>query len=181
MQPTSTIILSTIYSHPNIQEASTDLNQMISWLANRNINPILVLGPEGDEVLSHCHRSIECDLAYDPNFSGMPFSSIKAGVTAAQSSCLIVPIIKATELPKIFSELRTPPFYDFCKNKAEAIELNIFTGLNSQVLPTFVFSSTLKKWRDLPAATDWKNGETIQILRYTPACNTPHDHALPTK
>lgn len=181
MQPTSTIILSTIFGHNSIQEACSDLDQMIFWLANKKINPILVLGPQGDEILSYCQRSIECDLAYDPNFSGRPFSSIKAGVTAAQSSCLVVPIIKASELSRIFSELRTPLFYDFCKNKAEAIELNMTSSLYRDVLPTFIFSSTLKKWRDLPAATEWKNGETIQIMRYTPAYNLQHDHTLPTK
>lgn len=56
------------------------------------LNPIVVLGPAGDEFLRSCPELEDCDLAYDPNYAGGLFSGIHAGVHAATGASFVLPI-----------------------------------------------------------------------------------------
>ncbi len=60
-----------------------ELSRLISTIRQLKKTPIVVLGPDGDELLRECSEIIDdCEIVFDPNFEGGLFSSLKAGLFA---------------------------------------------------------------------------------------------------
>ena len=73
------------------------VDQLIQQVLDLKKNPVLVLGPEGDEVLLHSRLAEHCDLAFDPNFSGNIFSSLNAGLHATTGPVLAMTLKRFAE------------------------------------------------------------------------------------
>jgi len=69
-----------------------DLDRLIRRVLDLKKKPILVIGPEGDDVLRSSKLAEECELVFDPNYEGGLFSSIKAGLHATTGPAFIVPL-----------------------------------------------------------------------------------------
>lgn len=73
------------------------VDKMIQQVLDLKKNPVLVLGPEGDDVLLHSHLAEHCDLAFDPNFSGNIFSSLNAGLHATTGPVIAMTLQRFSE------------------------------------------------------------------------------------
>lgn len=68
------------------------LDQLIQNVHASGRNPILVVGPDGDELLRSCRQLEQCDLVFDPNFTGGFFSSLKAGLHATVGAAFVASV-----------------------------------------------------------------------------------------
>lgn len=66
------------------------IDQLIELIVGMKKTPILVLGPDGDDLLRQIARMDECEIVFDPNFSGEEFSSVKAGLQATGEPCFLI-------------------------------------------------------------------------------------------
>ncbi|MES2964718.1 MAG: hypothetical protein V4760_12570 [Bdellovibrionota bacterium] len=66
------------------------IDQLIDFVTAMKKTPILVLGPDADDLLRQINRHDECEFVFDPNFEGEEFSSIKAGLQATGEACFII-------------------------------------------------------------------------------------------
>lgn len=58
------------------------LGELISGILKLKKKPIVVLGPDGDDLLRNCTEIENCEIVFDPNFNGGLFSGLKAGLFA---------------------------------------------------------------------------------------------------
>lgn len=66
------------------------IDQLIEFVMSMKKTPILVLGPDGDDLLRSIARLEDCEIVFDPNFAGEEFSSVKAGLQATGESCFVL-------------------------------------------------------------------------------------------
>ncbi len=66
------------------------LDQLIELVRELKKTPILVLGPDGDDLIRTISRLEDCEIVFDPNFTGEEFSSVKAGLQATGEPCFLV-------------------------------------------------------------------------------------------
>jgi CTP:molybdopterin cytidylyltransferase MocA len=77
-----------ITSHLSGKFAPDALDRAIKQLLWMKKTIILVLGPDGDEVMRTCSQMDACEILFDPNDAG-PFSPIKAGLHATDAAAYV--------------------------------------------------------------------------------------------
>ena len=90
IRASSVIIVSSGRSH--LLKSEQTLDGLIREIVSLKKNPILVLGPDGDDILRHCDEIEKCDIVFDPNFNGGFFSGVKAGLFATAGASIVVPL-----------------------------------------------------------------------------------------
>jgi hypothetical protein len=146
------------------------LDRLIRIATALRKNPILVLGPDGDELLSGSSEIEHCDLVFDPNYSGHFFSGLKAGLQAIKDAALVTPLTdtiqpqtmwRALEHSLMQEALRTP-----CDIVRQLTQANTKPDLS---LPFLVTAQGVRKLVTLPADTEWETcGEIITSLTPIP-------------
>lgn len=148
---------------------------VIGSVRSLGLNPIVVLGPAGDEVLRTCPELEDCDLVFDPNFSGDLFSSVQAGTHAATGACFILPLGTEATDDSLWSELDRAAWSlkpDDIVHVLQAV--NIADGDIRPVFPQLVTRLGVRHLRDLPVSGEWGRDARISI-RLLPA-----NHQRPT-
>lgn len=171
MRASSVIIVS---SGRSANLATDKLDRLIRSVIALKKNPILVLGPDGDEILEHCELSEKCELVFDPNFQSGIFSGIKAGLHVTRGATLVVP------LSQELSEEQFEATAELLENKMRADEavlkfdiVNAVTQNDDPALAEETIllitpkgsASLIKK----DSTTDWKNSQEIAVLPLSPA------------
>ena len=64
------------------------LDRAIKQLIWMKKTVILVLGPDGDEIMRTCSQMDACEILFDPNDSG-PFSPVQAGLHATDAAAYV--------------------------------------------------------------------------------------------
>lgn len=77
-----------ITSHLSGKFSPDALDRAIKQLAWMKKTIILVLGPDGDEIMRTCSQMDACEILFDPNDAG-PFSPIKAGLHATDAAAYV--------------------------------------------------------------------------------------------
>lgn len=66
------------------------LDRLIDLVVEMKKTPILVVGPDGDDLLRNVSRLEDCEIVFDPNYVGEEFSSVKAGLQATGEPCFFI-------------------------------------------------------------------------------------------
>jgi hypothetical protein len=77
-----------ITSHLAGRFAPDALDRAIRQLAWMKKTIILVLGPDGDDIMRTCSQMDACEILFDPNDAG-PFSPIQAGLHATDAAAYV--------------------------------------------------------------------------------------------
>ena len=169
MRASSVIIVSSGKS----QNLATDkLDRLIRSVIELKKNPILVLGPDGDEILRHCELVEKCELVFDPNYKGSIFSGIKAGLHVTRGATLVVPLSEnlcEEEFQKTAARLESEFRADENISKFDVVEALTQNADASDASETILLitpkgsTSLIKK----DSTIDWKNSQEIAVLPLT--------------
>lgn len=77
-----------ITSHLSGKFSPDALDRAIRQLAWMKKTIILVLGPDGDEIMRTCSQMDACEILFDPNDAG-PFSPVQAGLHATDAAAYV--------------------------------------------------------------------------------------------
>lgn len=131
------------------------LDQLLSDLSSQGKNPIVVLGPDGDDFLRSCDKLEACDIVFDPNFEGEVFSSIKAGLEAVSGPTFVAPLETCAGQIDfgVWDKLES----SYLAN-GEASHCHVIQGHRPDGTPLFPLLITAKGLlpsKALPANSDW--------------------------
>lgn len=159
------IIITTSASH--LAQTAT-LDQYIKKVRSLGKNPIVVLGPDGDEFLRHSHHIDDCDLVFDPNYSGCTFSSVKAGLHATNGPAFVVPLNESLPEDELWHHLEEAlEWPDQSERIVDVIRIaqsdsgtdagsDAGSGFGTRPLPQVVTGPGLGVLKSLPATSDWE-------------------------
>jgi hypothetical protein len=141
-------------------------NDTLRLAKDLGLEPIVVLGPAGDEILRACPQLEECDFVFDPNFEGSLFSSVQAGLQASTGATFIFPF---SATPAIVDrglwDALDRASWDVRPDEAPDV-LKFVTQPDGDRLPGFpqlVTLNGLKRLKSLPANTEWESDPRIRI------------------
>jgi len=138
---------------------SGSLDRCVRAVRASKKNPILVLGPDGDDFLRDSSALDECDLVFDPNFIDSAqnvFSSVKAGLHATNGAALIVVLSSTSPSSEDFYQLERlllQPEYRACDFVEQLTQDNNLFCL--------VTAKGVQRLRGLPADTNWQTADLV--------------------
>jgi hypothetical protein len=151
------------------KEANSEtLDGLVRAITAMNRNPILVLGPDGDEIISGSQEIEKCDLVFDPNYAGQFFSSLKAGLQATHGAAFVVPLSASLPPPSIWQALEKDLLLEPTASQCDVIRptLNADAAGHScgpSAWPLLITPRGVKSLVAMPAATDWEQCEKITV------------------
>jgi|GEM_PF-4856513 len=120
------------------------LDRAIKQLVWMKKNIILVLGPDGDEVMRTCSQIEACEIVFDPNDAG-PFSPVLAGLHATDAAAYVwgvdQPFPPAEEWQRYEEALRLLGDPSVEALQAEGVALMLMTRAGVRRLKTLTASS----------------------------------------
>lgn len=154
-----------------LEKTRSRVKQAIGTARELGLNPIVVLGPSGDDFLRSCPELEDCDLAYDPNFNGGLFSGVHAGAHAATGACFVLPIDVDGADRTVWRALDAAAW---ALMPGDAVHVLFQAAAGSDggappVFPQLITRDGVKLLRTLPPETAWREGGGIrfQVLRDT--------------
>jgi hypothetical protein len=152
--------------------ARTDiLAQTVQNILNLKKNPILVLGPDGDNFIEGFEAIEKCDIVFDPNFTsgsldpssasseraagGGLFSSVKAGLHATHGAAFVVPLSEKTADPERWSLWVTLEKLLVDPLTSLGADMILPVTREADFLPRLITARGVTSLKKLPAATDW--------------------------
>lgn len=136
------------------------LDRAIQAVTAMGKRPVVVIGPDGDDLLRTSESIEACELVFDPNYNGGIFSGIKAGLHAVNGAAFVMPLGNETTLDfahwsKLEEQLPSLP--------PSLHVLRPITQNSKGVLyPQIVTMQGLVPLKALPATTDWSQADCIQ-------------------
>lgn len=159
MRAHNVIIITTGASHHLNTKQLDDLIQKILGLKK---NPILVLGPDGDEFLRSCNWIEQCDIVYDPNYAGQLFSGIKAGLHSTNGAAFVLPLSSSIPDDSIWSRLEMALLDHELSRSADVIRTVTNGNANSHAgYPFLVTRRGVQNLLKLDATTDWESAAEV--------------------
>ncbi len=166
MRATNVIIISSgrVSSAPPLA-----LDKMIRSIVEMKKRPVLVLGPDGDDVLGSCAEIEKCELVFDPNYTGGFFSSLKAGLHAIHGATLVVPLdpkFAADDgtLQKTLGDLENSIEGDGTAAKCDVVcPLTHDNATRPAGEPFLVTQKGVKSLMNFEASLDWENCDAISV------------------
>jgi hypothetical protein len=161
----------------------SDLDALIRAIVALKKQPILVLGPDGDDLLRVCQEAESCEMIFDPNFNGEIFSSIKAGLQVCSHPALVLPFAAKMLEPSEWvnfekyladAESATHVLKPVLKLADESLTQNNDT-LQWCHWPQIVTAHGVRVLKNLPATTSWTDAEII----LTKSIDLPANSATP--
>lgn len=139
---------------------SGHLRKMVQTCTSMSRNPILVVGPDGDELLLREGDALDaCDLVFDPNFEGNFFSSLKAGLQASHGATLVA-TVEAPLSPTQVKALEAAAF-NLKDDTVDVIRLMGTDGGSQSFKLALVTPRGVTKLKALPADTLWESSPAI--------------------
>lgn len=141
---------------------ATALDELILQIRSLDKHPIVVLGPDADDLLRTSKYLESCDIVFDPNFQGGLFSSIKAGLDAVNGASFVLPL-GAVEKTLEFASWEA--FEKALLNpETKAHVIRPVTQANERLeFPLIITGRGLLPLKALPSATDWLQSERIEF------------------
>jgi hypothetical protein len=140
------------------------LDRLIRLATGIRKNPILVLGPDGDDLLSGSSEIEQCDLVFDPNYSGNFFSGLKAGLQAIKEAAFVVPLTDAIPEQGAWKRLENQLMQEALKTQCDVVRpLTQFNTNPELTLPFLVTAQGVRNLVTLPAATEWETCGQITV------------------
>jgi CTP:molybdopterin cytidylyltransferase MocA len=168
----SVIILSSGRANYAAGGALDDLIKAITALGK---TPVLVLGPDGDDLMRTCAAIETCELVYDPNFNGGMFSGIKAGLHAVHGPAYVIPLADPTALEfSKWNELETVLRANDVSGKTGTHVIRPVTQNGAiPLFPQLVTAHGLLPIKALPATTDWASSDRLHFETIVVAHDSP--------
>ena len=133
------------------------IDQLITFVTSLKKNPIVILGPDGDDLLRNCRLLDSCDVVFDPNFEGEEFSSVKAGLQAVHGASFVLraaaPIPERSVWVRLEQELLNSQYAG-----ADVFGSTHFQDKNALLLLT---QRGVNSLRNQPAVTNWLKSDDI--------------------
>lgn len=153
------------------------LDHLIRSICANKKRAILVLGPDGDEILASCQEIENCELVFDPNYSGEFFSGLKAGLHATHGAAIVVPLRSAKVAETALSEQKFSTVVSTLEAAVEgdgtAAQCDVVCPLVTQddapvSRSESIFLVTQKgvqSLKNIPSQSDWETLEQVSIER----------------
>lgn len=142
---------------------SGSLDELIRAVLALKKTPIVVLGPDGDDLLRNCTELESCEIVFDPNFEGALFSSIKAGLEAVNGPAFVLPLaelaVDASQWPDLERVLLET-------ERGTHVVRPVTQNSEDVLYPQIVTAQGLLPLKALPASTDWLASERIIVQKY---------------
>lgn len=135
-----------------------DLNEILKTLQELKKNPVLVLGPDGDELLRRCDAIENCEIVFDPNFEGGFFSSLKAGLFATQRAAFTLSLQTPVPPKQVWHAL-DEALFKTQHNGPHILRPVIRNSPVSLEFPLLVTTQGIAKLKSLPAQSPWPLSE----------------------
>lgn len=136
------------------------LDQMIRDTLALGKQIIVVLGPDGDDLLRTCSMIEHCEMVFDPNFQGGFFSGVKAGLEAVNGASFVLPLGADCILEfSRWAELERALVGADIKNHV----VRPVDPETNATFPLLITPQGLLPLKALPSSSDWLNSERIQI------------------
>ena len=142
---------------------ASQLDALIRELVARKKNPVLVLGPDGDDLLRSCQELEACDLVFDPNYEGDYFSGIKAGLHAVNGPAFVIPVGQDLLPAQSWAELELALLRLDSTQKVDVLR-PVTPGVSESRYPQIVTNTGLQALKRLPATTPWTNSHQIVAI-----------------
>jgi len=135
------------------------LGEAISGILKLKKKPIVILGPDGDDLLRNCNEIENCEIVFDPNFDGGLFSSLKAGLFTVTHGAAFVISLGAPYLDvKNWSKLEAA----LLNSEKEHVIRAAPRAKNDEVnFPFIVTARGVSYLKNLPAETPWPPGHEV--------------------
>lgn len=147
-----------------LMKTRTRVTGLIQTIRSLGLNPIVVLGPAGDDVLRACPDLEDSDLAFDPNFDGGLFSGIHAGVHAATGAAFILPVDTDPTTESVWRALDQAAWALKPGDEVHVLQtVNRTDGDNRPEFPQLVTRAGLKLLRTLPPDGAWESNDHIRF------------------
>lgn len=167
MRAHNVILITSETITPSIPEYFRSIDTWIEHILSLKKNPILVLGPEGDDVLRSCRHIEECDVVFDPNHQGALFSGIKAGLFATHGAAFVSTVSSPFLPPKPVWLALERMLLDFnATNGVDVIQI-LTQDKDAPIWPALVTAQGVKTLTKLHAQSDWDQ-ELSFIRRLVP-------------
>lgn len=148
------------------------LDELIRSIVALRKQPILVLGPDGDDLLRTCEEIEQCEIVFDPNYDGEFFSSLKAGLFACESPTLVVPLADDHLPPSTWRVLET----ELRDHEGKSHVLRPITHNDaSPQWPALITACGVKALKALPSTSAWEKSESIrtEVVPVSSAAEAP--------
>lgn len=151
------------------------LDKLIRLICANRKRAILVLGPDGDDILANCSEIENCELVFDPNYAGGFFSGVKAGLHATHGAAFVVPLHASAIAGFADSELEFSTALATLENSVEgdgtAAQCDVVCPSVTHADARLARSETIflvtqkgvSSLKEIPAQTDWETFEQICI------------------
>lgn len=164
------LILLTTHLEPKDLQGSyghrlrTNLRNALELAKKFSLNPIVVLGAAGDELLTTFSELENCDLTFDTNFSGSTFSSIQSGLAAASGASFVLKLDETPASHEVWTALEkamwnTPP--------TEVVDvfqaLSCASSDRTSVYPQLVSVGGVSRLQKLPTDVEWLHDPRLRI------------------
>jgi hypothetical protein len=132
---------------------ASDLDELIRSIVALKKQPVLVLGPDGDDLLRSCEESESCEMIFDPNYSGNIFSSIKAGLEVCSQPAMVLPFAA--------DWLKLERFLGDSGTSTHVLRPVTQNNEDTNGWPQIVTAHGVRELKNLPATTSWDDTEKI--------------------
>ncbi len=148
--------------------AAGALDQLIRETLALGKQPIVVLGPDGDDLLRTCSLIENCEMVFDPNFQkeGI-FSGVKAGLEAVNGAAFVIPLgAEAVLEPSRWASFEKALLEEPNRNHViRPLTSEIKTG-DSPLYPLMITPQGLLPLKALPSSSDWLGSDRIKVAEF---------------
>jgi hypothetical protein len=133
------------------------LDQLVDFVLSMKKTPIIVVGPDGDDLLRTTARLDDCEIVFDPNFNGEEFSSVKAGLQSTGEPCFFLRANSPLPSRETFQQLER----ELMGSQTSGVDVYATPNHDD---PNAVFLVTQRGVRSLknqPASTRWLKSQEI--------------------
>lgn len=149
------LVLACDFSRGFNAPGASRLNLALHDLLSTGRRPIVVLGPEGGDVLESCDAVERCELTSDFDYDGSWFSSVKAGLMAARGPAIAVHWSSLA--------IEHPSFHELENAAAGRHELDAVALAGRSAWAITLAGA--KRLKALPLRTPWPGGAALRLER----------------
>jgi len=144
------------------------LDQLIGEILSLGKQPVVVLGPDGDDLLRSCSLIEKCEMVFDPNFQEGIFSGVKAGLEAVNGAAFVIPLGAESVLePTRWASFERVLLEE--RNRDHVIRpvaSEVKTG-DTPLYPLMVTPQGILPLKALPSSSDWLGSDRIRVSEFT--------------
>lgn len=138
------------------------LDRAIQAVLAMKKNPILVLGSDGDEILSDCTLIEHCDLVFDLKDEAQPLAGLGAGLHATKGGVFALPLKEVLQAETLNGSVWRVLENTHATSSSEKFDLVRFGARGTtQAFPVLVTAHGVKRLKEIDGIVDWENPDLI--------------------